>query len=377
MTVRSPTACAFWSSAFLLLLSGAYALEMPLLVVLYIGVAFVLVLLRIDTFASASRAERLLMALFVVTMVVTLPISALRHPSALGHFVFILLSLGAAFVMTRDRAQFLAASRVSLLAVQAAVFAYLMVRGFNDFPLENMIGEQSSNGITSYMIILQANYSAFNFLVRRRASTLTSLLTLTVCIVGYGRGSILASACIVLINLLSYLSWRSVPAALGRGLAALLAVGAVGYFFSADITLFLEANTKLGSGLFDAARERIMIDYLSKIDPVTFITGAEYDGTSIQTEFRDNPHNSYIRAHHIFGLPYLLVLALFPLALMWARQAWSVKLYCAAMLIAVLFRASTEPVLFPTLFDFYFFAFCFGLSGPRLPCRTAPPGAPA
>lgn len=361
MMTAAPRASAWSHTAFLLLLIVAFASTLAALQAVLLGVAFVVVMCKMDLFALSGTRERILMGLMVLTVTVMLPVSLLRAPAALVHYVVTLLSMAMAYLMTVDRERYLVASRVSLLAVQAAVFAYLSVRGFDNFPLENMIFESSSNGITSYMIILQANYSVFHFLLRRKGSLLTALLTLAICIVGYGRGSILASTFIVVINILSFVSFRHVGSALLRILGIVLVIGTIALLYTNDIALYLEANTKLGGGLYDSARERIIYDYLGKIDAVTLLTGAGYDGTSIVTEFRGNPHNSYVRGHHIFGLPYLLMLAAFPLALLAVRQRWSVKLYGAAMLVTVLFRASTEPVLFPTVFDFYFFAFCFGL----------------
>lgn len=357
---------------FLALLSCAYALQLPPLQGAYLVVAMVVVLLNVGCFSSASNAERVLMGLFALTMTMILPLSALRSPAAVGHYVIVLVGMAAAFVMTRDRDSYLAGSRVSLVVVQAGVFAYLSVRGFDNFPLEGMIGEQSSNGITSYLIIMQANYSAFRFLVQRRASTLTAIATLVICVVGYGRGSILASIFILVINLLSYISWRTIGGGIARALGGAAVLGLVALLYSDDIALFLEANTKLGGGLFDEARERILIDYVGRLDPLTVFSGGSYEGTSIVSDFRGNPHNSYIRAHHVFGLPYLAVLLMFPLVLAWSRQALTVKLFLGALLVAILFRASTEPLMFPTLFDFYFFALCFGLSAPARPPVRAP-----
>lgn len=350
-------------TAFLVLLIAAFALTINALAGAYLVVAFVIVLLRGGQLRETNRTERILIAILVLTTTICLPVSALRHASALAHYAVTLIAIAVAFIMTRDREAYLAASRNSLLVVHAAVYAYLFVHGFDNFPLENMIFDSSSNGITSYLIILQANYSAYNFIVHRRASNVTALLTLIICIVGYGRGSILAGTAIVLINILSYITWKSYLSALMRIVSVLSVVVLVALFYSNDIADFVEANTKIGSGLFDETRERMLNDYSGKIDTVTLITGADYEGTSINTDFRDNPHNSFVRAHHIFGLPYLLALALFPLALLRVKQDLSVKLFCAAMLIAVIFRSSTEPVLFPTVFDFYFFAFCFGLTG--------------
>lgn len=366
--------CLSGHTAFLAVLIVAFASTLAPLQAVYLIVAFLVVLVRLDDFRSASNVEAALIGMLLLTVAICLPVSALRHPPALAHFLVTIISIGAAFVLTRDRERYLMASRVTLLMVQAGVFAYLSVRGFDNFPLENMIFDSSSNGITSYMIILQANYSAYNFIMYRRAANLTSVLTLIICIIGYGRGSILAALLIVVINILSYISWRSYLSAIMRIVTVLAVSMVVALFYSEDIADFVEANTKIGSGLYDEARERILYEYIAKIDATTLVTGAEYDGTSIPTDFRGNPHNSYVRAHHIFGLPYLLALMIFPLTLLWVRQSWSVKLFCAGMLVAVLFRATTEPVLFPTVFDFYFFAFCFGLTGQAGAARA--PAAP-
>lgn len=351
-----------WHAGFLLLLIVAFSSTLATLQAVYLVLAFAVVFVRFDAFHTATTLERGLIGTLLLTVAVLLPLSALRSPAAVAHFLVTVASVGAAFVMTRSRELYLEASRLSLLLVQGGVFAYLFVVGFANFPLEGMILESSSNGITSYMIILQANFSAFNFILRRRGTPLTAILTLIICIVGWGRGSILAAMAILVINLLSYISWRSHFSGIVRLVIGLTAVLAVTLAFIDDIGLYLEANTKLGGGLYDEARERIITEYFNKLDLLTLFSGADYGGTSIETDFRGNPHNSFIRGHHVFGLLYLLALMLFPLSLLFVRQALSVKLFCAGMLLVVLFRASTEPVLFPTIFDFYFFAFCFGLT---------------
>lgn len=43
-----------------------------------------------------------------------------------------------------------------------------------------------------------------------------------------------------------------------------------------------------------------------------FLFGVDYFGTSILYEFNSNPHNSFLRAHHIFGFPYLFVIVISP-----------------------------------------------------------------
>lgn len=354
-------------TAFLILLVAAFALRIEWLVGLYIGVALCVVLRNTHMFRTANNVERYVMLLLVCTLTLMLPLSTMRSWTAPMHYGVSLLSMGAAFVLSRDKDALMAACKYSLLTALAALFAALFISGLSDFPLENLIPDSSSNGITSYLIVLQATYSALKFLRHRQASVITASLTLFICIIGYGRGSILASAAIVAVNLLSYGSWQPNLRGLRSIALGLGAVFLVSIYFTDNIVDFIEANTKIGSGLIDEPRQRILTDYMNKIDWTTAVIGADYEGTSIESDFNGNPHNSFVRAHHIFGALYLLSLAAFPLALLRRRLPSPVKAFAGSMLLIMLFRSATEPVLFPTIFDFYFFAFFFALSGKFLP----------
>ncbi|APA67021.1 hypothetical protein YQ44_03365 [Janthinobacterium sp. 1_2014MBL_MicDiv] len=357
----------FAYTTFLTLLVAAFALRIEWLVGLYIGVALCVVLRNANMFRTANNLERWVMLLLLCTLTLMLPLSTMRSWTAPMHYGVSLLSMAAAFVLSRNMEALLAACKYSLVIALTVLLATLSVTGLGDFPLENLIPDSSSNGITSYLIVMQATYSALKFLRHRQASLITASLTLFICIIGYGRGSILASAAIVAINLLSYVSWRRDLRGLRSIALGLGAVFLVSIYFADHIVDFVEANTKIGSGLIDEPRQRILTDYMNKIDWASALTGADYDGTSIESDFNGNPHNSFVRAHHIFGALYLLALAAFPLALVRKRLPPSVKAFAGSMLCIVLFRCATEPVLFPTIFDFYFFAFFFALSGKFLP----------
>ena len=209
--------------------------------------------------------------------------------------------------------------------------------------------------------MLQANHCLARFLTRRRPTLITPTLTLAVCVVGYGRGSLLAAAGIMMVNVVALLEWhrplRSV--ALLCALAGFAAWTVVNH--GEELAAFVEANTKIGAGLSDDHREQQINEYLDKIDAVNLLTGADYKGTSIETAYNNNPHNSYIRAHHIFGLPYLLLMLGFPLLLVSWRLPLGALLYCGSLFGIVLLRAFTEPILFPTLLDLFYFAGCFAL----------------
>jgi len=350
------------ATAFVAFLVVAFAGRATVIMGAYLMMAFCVVLVNLPTFASANQREKNVLILMVLAVSVMLPISLMRSETAIIHFVGTLVSLGAAFVLTRNVQVFLAASRITLVAAQLYVFAYLAKRGIANFPLADMIPDSSSNGVTSYMVLLQANYCVVNYALNRRASLLTAVATLAICVVGFGRGSILSAAAIVVLGLASRVWLGGRARALFVATLLLIVSVGVSVKYGGEIAKFVNSNTKIGSGLFDVHRAGMLSEYLDNMDPVTVWTGGSYAGTSIVSDYGGNPHNSFIRAHYIFGLPYLLLVLILPVYLFHPHHMRSVKFYCGCLLLVVLFRAFTEPVLFPTLFDFFYFAPSFMLS---------------
>lgn len=321
-----------------------------------LGASSFLVLRNLDVFVTAPPRQRFLLLLGGGLLTLTLPFALFRNETAFVHYFVALLSILTAYLLTRSPDSYFFGSRIVLAVSLTMVMAYLATTGVHGFPLENMIPDSSSNGITSYLVVLQANYCIAKYLVRRTLPTITPLLTLAICIVGYGRGSILAAVMIIVIGLIAY-SFKngSRHFLLAAGLCGALVVG-----FGNEITLFVEANTKIGSGLYDASRETMIKQYLGRLerDEYKIVTGSDYRGTDIDTEYRGNPHNSYIRAHHLFGLPFLMFVLAFPL-LASRGQRLAMRMYPFALMAVMLFRAATEPILFPTMLDVFFFSVCF------------------
>jgi hypothetical protein len=290
-----------------------------------------------------------------------LPVSVIRSETAILHYFVVLLSLAAGILFTRNLDTYLKASRYSLLIAQSAIILYLARTGLVGFPLENILPDSSSNGVTSYLIVLQANYCLINYLLNRRASLLTSLTTLFICFVGYGRGSLLAAAGIVGVGLLSKTGARNRYKTVLR----LLILSSIALFAIASYSPWIDAliaGTKISYGLYDESRATMIKEYLASLDAVTIWTGGGYTGTVISSQFNGNPHNSFIRAHHIFGLPYLVAVLLMPFHLTRRSHPPTVRIHALAMWALVMFRSFTEPILFPTLFDFFYFSTCFALS---------------
>lgn len=301
-------------------------------------------------FRLTDNQKNYLVALVAVCLF-TLPINVFRAPTVALHFLMVLATIAAALAVAKDRRAYAHASFIVLAFAQTAVLAFLASRGTDNFPLEEMIPDASSNGITSYLVCLQINYCIANLRVNRRMSLITAAITLYICVVGYGRGSILAATGILLVSLLFAFQF------LRRDLAIIATValgGAAAYllleYFPA-IYAYAEANTKIGSGLFDDSRAAMNQEYLSRLQGLRILFGASYDGTLIDRFYNGNPHNSFIRAHHLFGLGYVILVVLMAARPLMARVPLTDKAFYLAMFAILIFRASTEPVLFPTPLD--------------------------
>lgn len=353
-----------FSSALLTLFVLAVATHSLVLSAAALGGAFFLVLRNLNALVAVAPRHRTMLLLAGALLTLTLPFALLRSETAFLHYFVSLLTMLTAYLLTRWRDNYFRASRLVLYGSLGCVAGYLMTTGVQGFPLENMIPDSSSNGITSYLIILQANFCVASYLIRRKIPVFTPLLTLAICVVGYGRGSILSAVMIIVINIIAF-SVRNGGRnfLMATGLCAVLVMA-----YGDDITLFVEANTKIGSGLYDGSREAMIKEYgnLLERDEYKIITGADYKGTVIDSDYYGNPHNSYIRAHHIFGLPFLLLVLSFPF-LASRGQGIAARVYPFALLAVMLFRAATEPILFPTMLDVFFFSTCFLMGMPKAP----------
>lgn len=347
------------ASAYFIFMVVCFALQSVATSTLALTVTLVILLCYLPMLTSARGFDRILLVLVALVLTVSLPVAAARNPTAIAHYAVVLATLGTAYLFTRDLSVYHRASRVVLLVMQSVVGVYLLFAGLDNYPLEDMIPGSSSNGITSYLVLLQVNYCVALFLRHRRLAWVTPVLTLAICVVGFGRGSLIASAGILAINALYALAAvrRLRIGLLLVAMLLLLAVTLLGGW-SAFWGL-VEARTKLGGGVYDPARASIIHEYLSKLDGFDLLFGADFNDTAIDRQFRGNPHNSFIRAHHIFGLPYLLMFMLLPWCVLRAGRRWSDGVFLFMLFSVLIFRAATETIVFPSPLDLFFFGICF------------------
>jgi hypothetical protein len=229
-------------------------------------------------------------------------------------------------------------------------------------PFGEVIEGSSTNGIPAYLIIVQICFSLSSYLVKGRLPILSPILTGVVAFFGNGRGSLVIAGLIIAASLVFNLlrvhsmSWK-------RGLGFLV------LFFSALVFILLNGAewldllnryTKLSVGLIDTNRLQIWDEYLQRINPWTLFVGASYEGTVIETLYRDNPHIAYIRTHSFFGLPATLAAMASPFFVFLLKRELMAQLVFFFFIGMAALRAATEPLLFPTLLDFFYFL-CFFL----------------
>lgn len=230
-------------------------------------------------------------------------------------------------------------------------------------PMGEIFPGSSTNGLPSYLIVLQGALSLSVFLGKNRLPIMSSLATLIVALFGLGRGSIIVAFLILVFSVfVNFLVGRKGPAFYKRVILLCIMLSAclmiVEFFYIKVVLRELIVNSKFGAGILDKYRGYMVADYLGKLDFWSFLFGTDYSGTSIASDYGGNPHNSYIRLHSFYGLWGLLLALLSPMFVLAAHKNLTHKLVVFCMLIFVLIRAISEPILFPTLLDFFYFL-CF------------------
>lgn len=232
-------------------------------------------------------------------------------------------------------------------------------------PLGELIPGSSTNGLPSYLIVLQIALSISVFLEKNKLPVLSALATLVVAVFGLGRGSMIVALLIVSFSFsVNYFVAKdgvekNVSVRLFFGLVFLsAAVGTVFYAWHLGYVDEWIEGSKFSIGVLDSHRGDMLADYLGKLDIWSLLFGTDYSGTSINNIYGGNPHNSYIRVHSYYGFFGLFIVALSPLAIFLTSKKLASKCVVFVLIILVLVRAVTEPILFPTLLDF-FYAFYF------------------
>lgn len=284
---------------------------------------------------------------------------ALHHGlSPFFYFFVFLLSLAAARAIAQfeiSEIQFALAR--SYIFFSTIIFAIYWTNRDLREPFEGIIQGSSQNGITSYLIVLQATLSIFHYLKHGSFPMVSAVYTLFIAVIGVGRGSIYAASLILsfsaLFNLIGYMKQSQ-----GKKIFIyLLILTLASYYASTNqewIIEYLDSSTKALQGPNDSARIDILNEYLGNLNLLSFFTGQAFSGTLIGEHYDGNPHIAYIRTHAYMGILVAPIL-ISPALIFFAKAPLRDRLFVFVFSLILLFRAMSEPILFPTLLDFCYF----------------------
>ncbi|MCQ2044487.1 hypothetical protein SAMN05216194_11032 [Stutzerimonas kunmingensis] len=246
------------------------------------------------------------------------------------------------------------------------IFLYYIYRDEAE-PFGAIIEGASTNGVPSYFIVLQVTLSLIAFSINGRLPLLSAAMTFFIAVLGIGRGAILAAFAIFAFSFLFNFCLDVKYKRTGRvlGVIGFVAVLFFVFCFSYDAVFeYFYARTNLSRGLYDSARVEMISDYVGGISAIGLFAGSSFDGTVIAELYGNNPHNSFIRSHSYMGLGVFLMVLFSPFLFFFSRVKFSAKIAYFSLVMILFFRAFSEPILFPTLLDiFYFVIFLFFFKG--------------
>lgn len=313
-------------------------------------------------FGNASVCAKSAAKLIIVSGIISFPAFFKQYNgfSPIYYYVGTLVSLAVADIFSRNPKSLLKALQLAYGISAVFILFFLLVYWGDPEPLGRIVEGASTNGIPSYLIILQICLSLCFFSVHGRLPMLTPLVTALVAFYGIGRGSLVVSAMLILatfvLNALVRQSHRR-QRILNVLLAALL-IGALAYYGETWYDE-ISSQTKLGVGLEDEHREIIFDEYTGKLEFYSSIFGADYSETSIESYYGNNPHISFIRTHSFYGILITALAIGSPFLAFLGKNAKFVNIVYFIFLALAVIRASSEPILFPTLLDSLYFTCVF------------------
>lgn len=352
----------FYKSVFLVFLIMAFVFQRP--ETLFFGGVLCAAYAISGVNFSRFKWNGFVASLFVV---VACSLAVFRFNHGLSP-VFYLFSTFSAFYAAKyfNEASIKEISRslevVFWLAIFAIGFVLLRYWGYPE-PFGEVIPGSSTNGIPSYLIVLQIALSLAMFLEKKKLPVWAPVFTLAVAVFGLGRGSIVVAGMILVSSILINFVLNEMMI-LNRfaviffcTLIILLALFILSFYYDYDLFINLIDQSKFREGLLDPFRGVILDQYLNKLDYFSFFLGSDYSGTVIDSFYAGNPHISYVRTHAYYGIFGLLFVVLSPLLMVLSNKKSLYKFVFLSFVFFALIRALSEPLFFPTLLDFFYFLY--------------------
>ena len=300
-------------------------------------------------------------AIFLILVLISISIKTFIDPFLFFKSSFSIIGVLAAAFFVKDINTHYISSAWALMLWQSFVLLNIFYYGFENFPAENPVEKifigKSGNGVTSYTVVLQIHFFIFHVFYKHKKDKIlyiSIIFTLLISASTYARGSLSSALMLVFFTFFIYKFSKYFLV-----FCTVVSFMLFNNVNSDEINDFYLRNSKFSQGFKDNNREIIVTEYLNKIDFTSFFIGADFEGTIVKTEFNGNPHNTFVRAHQHYGIFYLLFIFLYTIYSVLYIKKIRRALIFIILLAILIFRAWTETVFFPTIFDFYFFSIIF------------------
>lgn len=243
-----------------------------------------------------------------------------------------------------------------------AIVAYMVLHFLLTGSLIDVFSQMSANYVSVVLIMNAAVLAIVQYRQGERVHILPGVFTLILSILALGRSGIGCS--LIFLTAILYLNWSTLAKFKKYLILFSFIVPFMGYIFiQGDSLLYSLENISFFKkfserGLDSPARDILMREYLSYLERDEFLIyiGYNYSDNPWFKHYGLNPHNSYIRLHHYFGIFFFLIVAGLLFSLL--KLLFTNRFY-AFILLAILVRAYTDTVIFLSLYDFLMIALVF------------------
>ncbi|MGD8203040.1 hypothetical protein [Pantoea sp. FN0305] len=235
---------------------------------------------------------------------------------------------------------------VFLITLVIIIFRYLMTGD------ENKIFFEASRNIVAAYVIFPA-VSAILLSKNKKRNLTLSFVCLIICFFLKGRTGIILGTLLFFVTIYSYIGWRLVLL-LSFLIFPIIIVSGI-----SDFDEVLIKHTNFSEGL-KTTRSVIYHEYFTGFSESNIFFGRAFNEMPIIKMLNNNPHNSFILLHSLFGVvPTILMILFFLIVfyLFFKRK----KFITALMFMIFPIKALTDSVVFFNLLDVFYFSPLFFL----------------
>ncbi|EOV0647198.1 hypothetical protein ACOIOT_002894 [Cronobacter turicensis] len=210
---------------------------------------------------------------------------------------------------------------------------------------ENFIFYHASRNIVATFVLFPV-ICCFLFIKKSRPLLAIAFLTMFMCFLLKGRTALLLSVVIMCVALYRAFGIKVLTAII------LLSSPLFFYLNLDEINASIAAHTNFSEGL-KTTRSVIYDEYFSNFSLADFVFGRSFDGMVIINTLNNNPHNSFLLIHSLFGfLPAIILILMFFIAGLMIFFRYG---FIAALLFALIpIKAMTDSVIFFNILDVFY-----------------------